>query len=282
VKKIGLALRSTVYGPSLLPAIVPAIEESLVDSVWFPSVGRAYDALDMCGISLGESQRLRVGTGVIRSADYEADRLIARVRTLAEGSRERFILGIGTGPGTGGSAIRSLVNFAAGFRAAYDGELRPPIFFAALKRAALRAAYQSAEGAILNFCPPDYIRKITPKEPRRDGFTLACYVKLFFAESDVVAKKMFAGEMKMYSGLPQYRAMFDEIGVSDIIAALDPRSTIPDELLEISLVNPSDDEIAGMLERFSRVGVDLPVVYPYVSEDDRLKVTVIERLCALA
>jgi hypothetical protein len=139
----------------------------------------------------------------------------------------------------------------------------------------------NADGAILNFCPPDYVQRIVPKDGRRDGFTLACYVKLFFAEKEAAARRMLVDEMKMYNGIPQYRVMFEEIGASDAIGRLGPESAIPDQLLEISLANPSDDQIALLLDRFVRAGVDLPIIYPYVSGDDGYKTAVVERLCRL-
>ncbi len=210
--KVGLALRSTVFGPPSIMKIIPMLEESEVDSVWFPSAGQAFDSLDMCGITLGKSTRLRVGTGVIRSTDYDAVRLLARLHTLSEGSGRRFILGIGTGGGTGRVAIDELVDVANKVRGGYPEQQKPPIFFAALKRRMLRAAYLNAEGAILNFCPPDYVRRIIPRDVGAKEFTLACYIKLFFAKEDATARKMLVDEMRMYDSIPQYHAMFEEIG----------------------------------------------------------------------
>jgi luciferase-like monooxygenase len=279
--KAGLALRSTVFSPSSIARMIPTLDKSEIDSVWFPSVGKAFDALDMCGISLGESRRLRVGTGVIKSNDYDGAQLLARMHTLSEGSGGRFVLGVGTGSGIGKSAIDGLVGLATGLRARYPEQRRPPIFFAALKGRMLRAAYVNAEGAILNFCPPDYVERIIPKGLHREGFTLACYVKLFFAEKEPIARKMLVDEMKMYDGFPQYHIMFEEIGVSDAISRLDSESAIPDQLLEISLANPSDDQVARLVDRFAGAGVDLPIIYPYISGDDGYKAAVVERLCKL-
>lgn len=281
--KVGLALRSTVFSPSTITKVIPLLEESRVDSVWFPSAAPMFDALDMCGISLGKSKRLSVGTGVIRFTDYDVMQLLARLHTLSEGSGRRFTLGLGTGAATGRAAIDGLVDLANRLRAAYPDQQKPPIFFAALRQRILRAAYLNAEGAILNFCPPHYVQKIVPKDVSAKGFTLACYIKLFFAEKDVAARKMLIDEMRMYDQLPQYHAMFEEIGSSDSISRLDPESAgdIPDDLLEISSANPDDDEVGHILERFSRAGVNLPIVYPYVSGDDKYKVAVVERLASI-
>ncbi len=279
--KMGMALRATVFEPSLISKLVPLLDETRVDSVWFPSVGKAFDPLDMCGIALGETRRLRVATGVIKSSDYGAEMLLARVNTLSEGSGGRFILGVGTGPGIGGSAVQGLVSLASKLREAYPGRTTPPIFFAALRGKILSMASRHAEGAVLNFCSPDFVSEIRPKG-KRGKFTLGCYVKLFFAEKDAVARKMLIDEIRMYDRIPQYHAMFEEIGVSVAIRGLGRGSTIPDELREISMANPSDVEVIGMLEKFVEAGVELPIVYPYVSGDEGYKTSVVERLSRLA
>lgn len=279
--RVGMALRATVFGPRLTSRLVPLLDETGVDSVWFPSVGKAFDALDMCGIALGKTRRLRVATGVIKSSDYGVEMLLARVNTLSEGSGGRFILGVGTGSGIGGSAVQGLVSLTSKLREAYPGHTVPPIFFAALRKRILSVARQHADGAILNFCPPSFVSRIWPKGSKRK-FTLGCYVKLFFAEKDTTARKMLIDEIRMYDRIPQYHAMFEEIGASNAIRELSDGSSIPGELLEISLANPSDEEIVGMLEKFSEAGVDLPIIYPYVSGDEGYKTAVVERLSRLA
>lgn len=251
-----------------------------MDSVWFPGGGQAFDVLNMCSISLGKSSRLRVGTGVIRSTDYDIVRLLARLHTLSEGSGRRFILGIGTGAATGRAATDGLVDVANGVRAGYPEQRKPPMFFAALRQRILRAVYLNAEGAILNFCPPDYVQKIVPKDVGSKGFTLACHIKLFFAGKDATARKTLVDEMRMNNNIPRCCAMFEEMGSSDSIGKLNPESVrdIPDQLLEISSANPDNGEVGRILERYNRVGVDLPIIYPYVSGDDAYKIAVAGRL----
>lgn len=281
--KVGFALRSSVFAPSLLPSLVPTLDDSGVDSVWFPSVGPFYDALDLCGISLGLSRRIRVGTGVIRPKDYPLEALLARVRTLNEASGGRFILGLGTGRAVGRTAIQELIRTAGKLRTSRWNGSRPPVFFAALRSGMLRAAFLNAEGAILNFCPPRFVAKILPSDLWSEKFTLGCYVKLFFAQDDRVASGMLADEFRAYDALPQYHAMFEEIGVSGSIENLGEGSTdgIPADLLEISTANPSDGQITAALAGFREAGVDLPIVYPYVTGDEGFKTAVVKRLASL-
>ncbi len=196
------------------------LEAAKVDSIWFPDAGMPFDALDLCAVALGSARRVRVGTGVIRAGEQDPARLSTRVRTLSESSEGRFILGLGAGQAAGPQAIEGVVALAEELRAAYRGGHMAPIFFAALRGGMLRAALSSADGAILNFCPPSHVEKILPKGPLRKGFALACYIKLFFAKSDAVARRMLVHEVTTYDGYPSYHKMFEEAGVADAIAGL--------------------------------------------------------------
>ncbi len=280
--KTGLALRSTVFSPSLIATLATALDGSELHSIWFPSVGRGFDALEMSGVSLGRTQRLLVGTGVMGSSEYDPVKLTARVQTLEAASSGRFLMGLGTGAGTGRSAIRGLLNAVSIFRANYAGSSPPPIFLAALRREMLFAAFRHADGAILNFCSPDYVKRLASADKPKDGFTLSCYIKMFFAEDDAIAKKMLVNEMKVYNSIPQYRAMFKEMGASAEIDALTANSSVSDRLKEISLANPTDSDIKDVVDRFREVGVDLPILYPYVSGDEEYKTAIVERLGSLA
>jgi len=167
--KVGFALRSSVFHPSLIVKIAPLLQAANVDSIWFPDAGMPFDALDLCAVALGSARRVRVGTGVIRAGEQDPARLSTRVRTLSESSEGRFILGLGAGQATGPQAIEGVVALAEELRAAYRGGQMAPIFFAALRGGMLRAALSNADGAILNFCPPSHVEKILPKGPLRRG-----------------------------------------------------------------------------------------------------------------
>jgi hypothetical protein len=286
--RVGFALRSTVFHPSLVVKIAALLERAACDSVWFPHAGKSFDprssfdALDLCGITLGATRRIRVGTGIIRAGEQDPARLLTHVRTLSEASGGRFILGIGAGQAQGKEAIEGVVSLAEKLRVDYPGKRKPQVFFAALRGGMLRAALSSADGAILNFCPPSHVERLMPKAATRKDFTLACYVKLFFAETDAAAHRMLIEEFKNYDRIPAYHKMFEEAGISDAITNVEVDSaSVPDELLDVSLPNPTKGEVAQFLRRFVRVGVTLPIAYPYVSGDDRYKLTVVKMLAAV-
>jgi hypothetical protein len=280
--RVGFALRSSVFHPSLIVKIAPLLEAAKVDSIWFPDAGMPFDALDLCAIALGSTRRARVGTGVIRAGEQDPARLSTRVRTLSESSEGRFILGLGAGQASGPDAVEGVVALAEKLRAGYRPGRETPIFYAALRGGMLRAALSSADGAILNFCPPSHVKRILPEGGLRKGFTLACYIKLFFAKSDAAARRMLIDEVTAYDGYPSYHKMFVEAGVADDIAGLRHDSgTIPEGLLEVSLPNPSKREVAGFLRRFARAGVNLPIVYPYVSGSEGYKLEVVKTLASV-
>ncbi|MDA4115042.1 MAG: LLM class flavin-dependent oxidoreductase [Thaumarchaeota archaeon] len=281
--KVGFALRSSVFHPSLIVKITPLLDAAGVDSVWFPDAGMPYDALDLSALALGSTRRARVGTGVIRAEEQDPTRLTTRVRTLSESSEGRFILGLGAGRASGPEAIEGVVALAEKVRAGYGGGRKAPIFFAALRSGMVRAALSSADGAILNFCPPSHVKNILPGGAVRSGFTLACYVKLFFAKSDAAARRMLVEEIATYNAYPSYHKMFEAAGVASAIASLGKDSSkIPDGILEISLPNPTKREVARLLRRFARAGVNLPIIYPYVSGGEGYQLEVVKELASVA
>jgi len=94
---------------------------------------------------------------------------------------------------------------------------------------------------------------------------------------------MLVHEVTTYDGYPSYHKMFEEAGVADAIAGLgrDFRR-IPDGLLEISLPNPTKHEVAQLLRRFARAGVNLPIVYPYVSGGEAYQLEVVKAMASVS
>lgn len=280
--RVGFALRSTVFHPSVVPEVAPLLEAEGVDSFWFPDVGQSFDAVDLCALALGSTGRASVGTGVIRAGEQDPERLAIRARTLAESSAGRFILGLGAGTIRGSPALRMVVELAEKFRVAY-GENPPAVYFAALRGGMFRAALSSAQGVILNFCPPSHAERLL-SFGRPKGFKVACYVKLFFSqEGDAQARAMLVDEVKKYDRYPSYHAMFEESGLAHLVEDLSPEAVeLPAPLREVVLANPSTAEVDHLLRMFVRAGVDLPVIYPYALGDRAYRIGVAKKLASLA
>lgn len=280
--RVGFALRSTVFNPSAILEASAILDRAGVEDVWFPDVGGSYDAVDLCALALGATHNSRFGTGVLRVGEQDPRRLALRARTLTDSSGGRFVLGLGAGVERGPSAVRSVVDLSDGFRKAY-GAGAPPVFYAALRASMLREAVSSADGAILNFCPPSYVTKILPRD-RPPDFTVACYVKVFFSQrGDSHASRMLLEEVSSYNRYPGYHKMFEDAGVAEVIAGLEPGAyQIPSKILEFALSNPSPNEVHDLLEKFYKAGVDIPVVYPYVDGMLTHRMDVLGRLAELA
>lgn len=280
---IGIALRSTVFPPSLIPTLAPELDGRF-STVWFPSIGSRADSIEMCALSLGATRRLKSGTGVIRLAEYDLARLADRAEGLARSSSGRFILGVGTGHMRGPTAVDQLVSLTEDLRGRGLAGGSVPLYFAALGPRMVRAAFENADGVLLNFCSPRYASRVTSMAGRRrDGFRVACYVKLFFAQDDGEARFMLANEFANYDAIPQYHDMFESMGLSQTLASLRGRQTvsasdITSEMSQISLANPTREQTLDLLERFAEAGVDSPVVYPYVSGSESYKLEIARTL----
>jgi alkanesulfonate monooxygenase SsuD/methylene tetrahydromethanopterin reductase-like flavin-dependent oxidoreductase (luciferase family) len=182
-------------------------------------------------------------------------------------------------------ALDNLVNLTKEFRAGYPKDEKAlPIYFAALGPRMVRAASQNADGVLLNFCSPSYVSKVLPKGVEsREGFRIASYIKLFFAESDAEGRRMLAKEFVKYDAIPQYHSMFEAMGISEALRSFRSRPeslrrSLPEEISEISMSNPTRKQILGLLRRFREAGVDTPVIYPYVAGEENYKLRVVMRL----
>jgi alkanesulfonate monooxygenase SsuD/methylene tetrahydromethanopterin reductase-like flavin-dependent oxidoreductase (luciferase family) len=278
----GIALRSTVFPLELIPKLAPELDGRF-SMAWYPSIGSRADAIEMCALSLNATRSLMAGTGVIRLAEYDLGRLVVRADGLARASKDRFVLGVGTGHMRGAGAVDQLVTLAGKLRkVGLGGSI--PLYFAALGPRMVRAAFEHADGVLLNFCSPGYASRVTSRAgKKRDGFRVTCYVKLFFAEDDGEARRMLANEFANYDAIPQYHDMFDSMGLTKTLAAFKVRQTVQEgditpEIAQISLANPTRDQTLDLLGRFREAGVDSPVVYPYVEGSEQYKFEVARRL----
>jgi alkanesulfonate monooxygenase SsuD/methylene tetrahydromethanopterin reductase-like flavin-dependent oxidoreductase (luciferase family) len=279
----GLALRSTVFSPDLVLRVAKEVDGSF-QSLWFPAVS-AIDPFDLCTVSLGATKNLKAGTGVIRLHEFELDRLAKRVGDLSRASRNRFVLGVGTGSLTGEKAIDQLRDLTRKLWSTHPDMFDVPIYFAALGPRMVRAAFQDADGVLLNFCSPRYASSVVHSQsaPGKAGFRVACYVKLFFAAADGDASRMLADEFIHYDALPQYHRMFEAMGMTGIIQSLRDQSQVLEKQLtgpisQISLSNPDRGEVLELLARFREAGVDIPVIYPYVKGSDDYKLHLVQKL----
>jgi len=243
------------------------------------------------------SKRLCIGSGVIRILEHDPDTLASRLLTLQELSDNRFILGIGTGRPTNNpkQTIQSMLAHLHSTKQSFEkyaqgsGLRMPETFIATLRKGIAKAVNGHSDGILLNFCPPEHARQLVKslggatKRP-----TVSCYLKIFYSRDDTTARRMLVEEFARYDRIPSYHKMFASVGVAREIAnanaALASNESVHlEKLLEISLPNPTKEELASYVETFRDAGVDLPCLYPYFesTEHEAFKVSKVEEIVRL-
>jgi hypothetical protein len=282
-----LALRSEVFPPNLIGRIAAKLDGSGYSSVWFPDVG-AYDAMELASLTLGATNRIHVGTGVVRLLEHDPTIFVRRLGAINGFAPDRFILGVGTGSRAGTHAIRELVERVEYIRKGLPPPLVPKLFFSALRRKMFEASVGKADGVLLNFCSADYVRQLISASHKElpKGFVVAGYVKVFFAEEEKVAMDNMLNEFVKYNEYPNYRRLFMDMGVNETLEELRgrgiARTEVMKELYQISLHNPDSDRLIALLRTLGQAGLGLPIVYPYVVGNDDYKLEVIQRLIELS
>jgi hypothetical protein len=94
-------------------------------------------------------------------------------------------------------------------------------------------------------------------------------------------------EFLNYDSTPQYHEMFLQDGTAKTISLFRSNEEWknspfegPKELLRVSLANPRPEELVQYVKSFRKVGVTLPVIYPYFpsGEDVRFKLETVNRI----
>jgi hypothetical protein len=285
-EKFALAFRSTTVPPRTIVQLANRLDTvRSLSHIFIPEGSqRGFTALDVSSACLGFSERLHIGSGVIRILEHDPNVLARRLLTLQQLSDNRFVLGIGTGPaGTNPKqTIRSMLEHLRLVRASFErheedssGVHMPGTFIATLRKGIAKAVAGHSEGILLNFCPPEHARSIiNALGDDRQGLIVACYLKIFYARDKPTANRMLIEEFADYNQNPSYHKMFESVGVAEEIerasSSLGSAMGIHpcEKLTRISLANPTKTELASYVATFREAGVDLPCLYPYFEPDE--------------
>src|SRR4051794_24844086 len=247
-------------GRSLDSAVkrVQLAEELGYESVWVTQIaGR--EALTVLTVYALNTQRIRVGTGVVPIYIRTPANMAQTAATIDELSGGRLNLGLGVShkpvvEGWYGQTIdkpvREMREYTAIVRAILAGE-EPPvsekwrtafqlngldprpdlkIYFAGLSPAMLRASGQFADGVVLWLCNPEYIEKVVVPEVTTgreragkplEGFDIVAAVPSAATDDPWAAWDAMRSDLLPYFGLPFYRAMLERSGFEDDIAGYD-------------------------------------------------------------
>jgi F420-dependent oxidoreductase-like protein len=272
------------------------------DSVWVThGIGR--DALLVLSAYAHAAPRVGLGTGVVPIYPRHPVLLAQEALTLADVSGGRLRLGIGVShrsameAGLGldmGRPLAVIREYCAVLRAALAGKVDhagaryravwqsglprlpspPPILLAGLGPRMLELAGEIADGVVLWLCAPAYIRSVALPAIRRGreragkslaGFEVVAAVPAALTVDRAGATAMFKGELARYLALPFYRAMLEQSGFADAIAAYDraPGPAAVPEPLAAALGAIGDfPALAAFVAAHRDAGVTLPAVRP--------------------
>ena len=283
MEKIAFTLRPKVHSLKDIVKIVRLLDSYQVSNVFIPDIPEGFESLEISSAALSNCERLHVGSGVIRILEHEDKLLFRRVQTIQSISNNRFVLGVGTGsPGpdpkaTIDSALQKIRTLRDQFsRIAHEGIQMPQTFIATLKPGISKRVAGTADGILLNFCSPTYARDLISKfkEDFKGQTEFACYLKVFYSQAREKVMRLFVEEFVNYNRIPSYHKMFVSDGIAAEIesaqlglesgVALDPKS----KLFQISLANPTVEELKEYVASFRSAGVTLPCIYPYFSSTD--------------
>jgi probable F420-dependent oxidoreductase len=257
------------------------------------------DGFTPLSLSAAWTERARLGTGVVGVFQRGPALLAQEAAALADASRGRFVLGIGSSSdriieGWNGipfekplSKVRETLEFLqaalAGERTSTGFKLETapaepvPIVLAALRGKMLELAMERADGAFTNFLPLGGLPKVSAQlDGARDGFELLCRFFCIPGEREQVeplARFMFSS----YITVPVYEAFYRWLGYGEQI---DPMveawkagdrkaaaAAAPWEAIEEMFIFGSPEEMKERINAFVAGGITLPILTPIVPPD---------------
>jgi probable F420-dependent oxidoreductase len=257
------------------------------------------DGFTPVALAAAWTERARLGTGVVGVFQRGPALLAQQAAALADGSANRFVLGIGASSdriveGWNGvpferpyTKVAETLDF---LRVALTGERAPngfkletapaapiPIVLAALRGRMLRLAVDRADGAFTNFLPLGGLPKVREGiAGAADDFELLCRFFCLPGEREQVepvARFMFSS----YITVPVYEAFYRWLGYGDEI---DPMvaawkegdrqaaaAAAPWELIEDMFIFGDPPAMKERLSEFVAGGITLPVLTPIATPD---------------
>ncbi|MCA1848959.1 MAG: LLM class flavin-dependent oxidoreductase [Actinobacteria bacterium] len=231
-------------------------EELEYESVYAPEIA-GWEAFALLSAIAGVTERVGLVTGVVPLGARDPQRLAMATASLQEVSAGRFTLGVGSrepmeATGARLGELRELI--ARGRSTDWAHAPRPaPIFLAALGPRMTELAGELADGVILNWCTPERVAAARAAIPRREGFTIAVYVRACLSHVDEQADEALRVAASRYASMGPYRGQFEAMGV-------DPSD--PMEVAARTCVRGDATSARRRLREYSEAGADVVVVYP--------------------
>jgi len=231
------------------------------DSAWTPS-GPDRSAFDRC-LRWHAASGLPTGISVVPASGQPPEFYAEHAARAWEGTGHRFTFGVGSG---------RMDRAGEGMRA-YLGELRrllpegQPIGLAALGPVMLRAAGELADGALLNWCSPEWVAWSRDRVERaaaaagRPAPELIEYIRTSVDPDPALARSTLATAMLQYAlGPGAYRRHFERMGFGAELDRLQRDGGDPsDDLLAASGAAGAPGAVRPQFDRLAE-GLDLAIV----------------------
>jgi len=286
----GFALRDPLPW-SDLSAIVRAAETAGYGALWLPQV-TARDPFVALGALAGETRELLLATGVVPMRSRTAMSSAMAAATVHERSGGRMVLGMGTGS-VGRGALDELRSYVDRVRTLLSGETvegdgrrmrlslalpsLTPIWISALGPRSMRLAGEIADGALLNWCPPERVAfarariaegaEVAGRDSAR--VAIAVYVRSWIGDDETAGMNAVRAAAGEYASYPAYARQFEQVGLgAEAVAAAEAhRAGRPNDVPEglVRAVTAFGDDAATRISEFVEAGAQ-PVVYPVAVE----------------
>ncbi|HEX9364343.1 MAG TPA: LLM class flavin-dependent oxidoreductase, partial [Candidatus Dormibacteraeota bacterium] len=288
-------------------AAVRTLEESVArakaaerlgfESVWTTQMPDARDAALVLAAYAHNTQRVKLGTGVLPIYTRHPTAMVQMAASLDELSGGRFILGIGishkvTVEGMWGLRLENPVEAMREYltivrttlrdgscsfegryftaRSMYSGPRRAelPVMISALNPRMLDLAGELADGIVLYMCTPAYVRDHVVPSVRAgreragkslDGFEIVAAVPVCLTTDRAAGHEVFRQTVARYAALPYYRKMMDASGLGSELEGERVGERVLDELAGIGDAVRTRDAIA----RYRDAGVTLVGAGPF-------------------
>jgi alkanesulfonate monooxygenase SsuD/methylene tetrahydromethanopterin reductase-like flavin-dependent oxidoreductase (luciferase family) len=269
-----------------LRGLVHLGEDLGYEAIFVPEI-QGREAFSTLAGFAGETDRIRLATGVVPLRARDLMTLGMAASSLDEMSGGRFVLGVGSQAGIDRTrdtlrAVHEVLEGNEGILAGPDGPWatgrldwhrsprRMPVFLAALGPRMVDLAGQAADGVLLNWCTPERVAAARKAIPRREGFTVAVYVRACLAHVDDAATAALKVAAARYLHLGHYARQFEAMGLGAEVRAAhqtlqgdrSPEEAVPDRLVQATCVFGDRESAIKRLGAYAEAGADLVAVYP--------------------
>ena len=274
------------------------------ESVWVTH-GSGRDSFLVLAAYGAATTRLGLGNGVVPIYPRHPVAMAQAALTLSELTGGRFTLGLGVSHRASMEAMLGLtlreplavmreyvavLRGALGGGAAFEGRHyrvkwslavperppTPPLYLAALSRNMLELAGEIADGVVLWFCSPDYVRDVAVPALGRGraragktlaGFEIVAAVPLAISDDAPGALTAFRAELARYLTLPFYRAMLEASGLGKELALFDRSGEVAEGLTRAVGAVGGAEAGRSFVRAYREAGVTLPAIRPITFPD---------------